>query len=183
MVKYRFPDAPEAPVSCNGGYVMTSWMDLDTIPIGTDLPDDVKGLESSTKLVHDMIDVEVANGVPPEDIVLGGFSQGGAMAMLAGYSYPQKLAGVASLSGWATLREQLNERVGSGANKATPLFIGHGTVDNVVLPTCGDDARDRHTAAGVDVTFSSYQVAHGPHPTGMAALKSWLGSALKLDEE
>ena len=29
-VGYATPDAPNAPVTCNGGHVMTSWMDLDT---------------------------------------------------------------------------------------------------------------------------------------------------------
>ncbi|EOD31397.1 hypothetical protein EMIHUDRAFT_56777, partial [Emiliania huxleyi CCMP1516] len=99
-VRYAFPDAPESPVTCNGGYVMTSWMDLETIPIGNGLPDDAKGLADSTQIIHALIDAEVAKGTASEDIVLGGFSQGGAMALLAGYSYAKRLAGVACLSGW-----------------------------------------------------------------------------------
>mmetsp|Transcript_3287 Transcript_3287/g.9580 ORF Transcript_3287/g.9580 Transcript_3287/m.9580 type:complete len:258 (-) Transcript_3287:94-867(-) len=126
-VRYAFPDAPESPVTCNGGYVMTSWMDLETIPIGNGLPDDAKGLADSTQIIHALIDAEVAKGTASEDIVLGGFSQGGAMALLAGYSYAKRLAGVACLSGWPSLRAQLTERVGGGANAGTPLFIGHGT--------------------------------------------------------
>ena len=103
-VRYAFPDAPESPVTCNGGYVMTSWMDLETIPIGNGLPDDAKGLADSTQIIHALIDAEVAKGTASEDIVLGGFSQGGAMALLAGYSYAKRLAGVACLSGWPSLR-------------------------------------------------------------------------------
>ena len=183
MVKYRFPDAPEAPVTCNGGYVMTSWMDLDTIPIGNTLRDDVAGLTSSSKIIHDIINEEVAKGTPSEDIVLGGFSQGGAMALLAGYSYTGKLAGIACLSGWPALRDTLNDRVTTGANAKTPLFIGHGTEDQTVYPECGADARDRYKAAGIDVTFVDYPVAHGAHPVGMAAMRDWIATVLKLQEE
>ena len=32
-VQWVFPDAPTAAVSCNAGFSMTSWMDLDEIPV------------------------------------------------------------------------------------------------------------------------------------------------------
>jgi hypothetical protein len=32
-LKWVFPTAPTAPVTCNGGFSMTSWMDLDDIPV------------------------------------------------------------------------------------------------------------------------------------------------------
>lgn len=32
-VRSSFPTAPEQPVSCNGGFSMTSWMDLQSIPV------------------------------------------------------------------------------------------------------------------------------------------------------
>ena len=79
-VRYAFPDAPDAPVTCNGGYVMTSWMDLETIPISNGLPDDAKGLADSTQIIHALIDAEVAKGTASEDIVLGGFSQGSMLS-------------------------------------------------------------------------------------------------------
>ena len=161
---------------------MTSWMDLETIPIGNDLPDDVAGLSASSKMIHDIIDKEVADGTPSDSIVLGGFSQGGAMALLAGYSYSKPLAGVASLSGWPALRATLSDRVTKGANAKTPLFVGHGTEDQTVYHECGVDARDRYQAAGVDVTFMDYPAAHGSHPAGMAGLRAWFVDVLKVQE-
>jgi predicted esterase len=159
---------------------MTSWMDLETIPIGTSLPDDTQGLLTSTKMIHDIIDSEVAKGIPSKDIVLGGFSQGGAMAMLAGYTYSKPLAGVACLSGWATLRDELQTRVQTCANTQTPLFNGHGTLDNVVLPECGADAVQRHQEAGVNVTSFTYPVQHSAHPDELVHLRSWFTEVLKV---
>lgn len=80
-VRYLHPDAPTSPVTCNGGYRMTSWMDLDTIPVSLSLPDDEEGLKASSAIIHALLDKEVAAGTPSTDIVVGGFSQGAAMAL------------------------------------------------------------------------------------------------------
>ena len=133
-VNYLHPDAPTNPVSCNGGFKMTSWMDLDDIPVTLQLPDDEAGLKASSKIIHDLIDQAVAQGTPSTSIIVGGFSQGGAMALLAGYSYHQPLAGVVCFSGWPALKESLVERVKGSANSATPAFIGHGTADGLGRP-------------------------------------------------
>ncbi len=173
-IRYLFPDAPVQAVTCNGGYRMTSWMDLDTIPIGLSLPDDEPGLAASARMVHELIDAEVAKGTPSTDIILGGFSQGGAMALHAGYSYPKPLDGVACLSGWAALRDGFETKVRGGANKLTPCFVGHGTMDGVVLPECGAKAAEMLKELGVDVTYGQYPVEHGAHPQELDALKDWV---------
>lgn len=55
---------------------------------------------SLNKLISD----EVEGGISASRIVLGGFSQGGAMSLLTGFTTERKLAGVAVLSGWLPLR-------------------------------------------------------------------------------
>jgi predicted esterase len=219
--RYLFPDAPVNPVSCNGGFQMTSWMDLDTIPVHPKIPDDkevrrtapsalapavsaaaaaaaaararvrpparltrprpllcagvLQGLAASSRIIHELLDREVAAGTPSEDIVLGGFSQGGAMALLAGYSYPKKLAGVACLSGWAAMRDDLAPRVSGGANAATPAFIAHGEADGVVLPQCGKEANELLSAAGVPTKFETYRgMEHSSCEKEMSDLHAWL---------
>lgn len=74
-------------------------------------------------------------------VVVAGFSQGGAVALLMLRS-DLKLAGVAGLSTWLTLA---NEPLLSAANQATPLWMAHGTADAVVrvwpLQSCLDKER------------------------------------------
>ena len=181
-VHYVLPDAPDAPVSCNGGMEMPSWMDLVKIPVEPADKDDVPGLSQSKATVHKVIDDAIASGTPSDQIVVGGFSQGGAMALLSGYTYPKPLAGVVSFSGWATLRDDLQTYVSEGANAKTPAFIGHGTADQVVTPECGGDASQRLNQAGVPVTYNTYPMQHGSHPAEMAALRTWLVEVLKLQE-
>ena len=44
--EWQFPTAPTQPVSCNGGHRMTSWMDLEEIPVThPERFDDAEGLQ------------------------------------------------------------------------------------------------------------------------------------------
>ena len=134
-------------------------------------------------MVHDILDKEVEAGTPSTDILLGGFSQGGAMALLAAYSYSKPLAGVACFSGWPALQADFAERVSKGANVKTPAFVGHGTSDEVVFPECGARANELLTAAGVPTKYETYAgLAHGACPQELSDLKEWVRTALKVEE-
>lgn len=73
--RFAFPNSPTQFVSL-AGEPMPSWMDLDSLPVTAATPEDREGFESSTRLVHKLIDAEVAAGVPAHRVFLGGFSQG-----------------------------------------------------------------------------------------------------------
>ena len=183
-VQYTFPDAPVNPVSCNGGYEMTSWMDLENIPVALGDKNDLKGVTASAALVHAALDAVVAK-MPSTEVVLGGFSQGGAMALFAGYSYSKPLGGIVSFSGWSPLTKTdeatFISDLKAGANAQTPCFIGHGSEDNVVLPECGERAAKALEEAGVkDVSYSTYRMAHSSHPAETDALAKWVSEKLKL---
>lgn len=63
------------------------------------------GIVKASETVHKMIMDEIQVGIPPNKILLGGFSQGGALALYSALTFHQKLAGVVSLSGWLPLRK------------------------------------------------------------------------------
>lgn len=63
------------------------------------------GIKQAAKQVHSMIDAELQGGIPANKIIIGGFSQGGALALYSALIFPQKLAGVVSLSGWLPLHK------------------------------------------------------------------------------
>lgn len=153
---------------------MTSWMDLDAIPVPLNNRDDEPGLAASCKIIHGLLDEEIAAGTDSKDIILGGFSQGGAMALLAAYSYSKPLAGVAVMSGWPALQGDWQARVDGGANAKTPAFIGHGSADPVVLPECGAEAARLLKASGVETTYNTYPVEHGAHPQELEHLRLWM---------
>lgn len=60
----------------------TSWYDLEGL--GDRFDEQCKGIEVSRKIVLDLLESEVAQGMPHNRIALAGFSQGGALALYTG---------------------------------------------------------------------------------------------------
>lgn len=75
-----------------------------------------------------LINAEIAAGTPADKIILGGFSQGGAITYYTVFSSDVKIAGALVLSGYLPLYTNFAERLeASGkANAITPLMACHG---------------------------------------------------------
>lgn len=69
--------------------------------------EDEMGMLRTVSSINQLISAEVDSGLDPGRIVVGGFSQGGAMGLLTGLTNERKLGGVVCLSGWAVLRNKL----------------------------------------------------------------------------
>lgn len=79
---------------------------FDIVDFSRKAPEDENGMLQTAKSLNEIISEEVDSGIPASRIVLGGFSQGGAMSLLTGLTSERKLAGLAVLSGWVPLREK-----------------------------------------------------------------------------
>jgi phospholipase/carboxylesterase len=170
-VRFVFPHAPVRPVTINGGYRMRAWYDI----LGTDLArrEDEPGLRQSQALVQGLLDREAARGILPARTVLMGFSQGCAMALLAGLRAPRRLAGLAGLSGYLPLATTTAaER--PGANADLPVFLGHGRFDGIVPLAAGQATRDTLLALGHPVEWHEYPMEHSVCPEEIVDLNRWL---------
>lgn len=83
----------------------------------------------STKYVEGLIAKEEAAGIPASRIVLGGFSQGGVVALKTATSRPTPLGGVVGLS---TFFDALPGETVPDNVKKVPILIGHGSADPLV---------------------------------------------------
>jgi lysophospholipase-2 len=89
---------------------MPGWFDLATLDKLTDSAhDDERGMIDSVKAVDALIQAEVDAGIPENKIILGGFSQGGAISILSGLTTKRKLGGIIGLSCWVTLNHKIQE--------------------------------------------------------------------------
>lgn len=170
-VRYVFPHAPERAVTINGGYVMRAWYDI----LGTDLVrrEDEAGLRESQAAIAALVDRERQRGVAASRIVLMGFSQGCAMALMTALRYPDRLAGAVGLSGYLPLAAgTAAER--SPANAGLPIFMAHGTQDGVVVPARGQASRDALRALGHEVAWHEYPMPHSVCLEEIRDLQSWL---------
>ena len=105
-VRFIFPHAPSRPVTINGGMVMPSWYDI--FEMSLDRKVDIAQIEQSSQQIKDLINHEIEQGVAPENIVIAGFSQGGAVAYHIALSYPQRLAGLLTLSTYLVTNDQID---------------------------------------------------------------------------
>jgi len=130
------------------------------------------------EIVHGHVDSLVAEGIPPEKIVIGGFSQGGCMALASTLGYSKRLAGGVVLSGWLAMEDQYPGAV-APANKATPLLWGHGGADPTVLTACQAHGIAALQKAGCTVEKATYPgLGHGSSPQEMEDVKDFLSKVL-----
>lgn len=177
-VKWVFPTASEQPVTANGGFKMTSWMNLDAIPVLPNCKDHGDDMKASMKVVHSEITKLQKLGIPAAKIVVGGFSQGGCMSLLSALSFPEKLAACCCLSGWCALEPEW-PALHSDANKNIPIFWGHGAADPTVVPECQTIGVAALKANGRDVEVGTYPgVQHSASPQEMADLGMFIGRAI-----
>lgn len=119
---------------------------------------DEVGIMRSRDYLNGLIKKEIDAGVPSERIVLGGFSQGGAMSLFAGVTSPVKLGGIIGLSSYLLLAEKIKSMIPEGnPNKDTPIFMGHGSADPLVLPQWGMKTASILGEMGHKVDFKMYQ--------------------------
>lgn len=156
-VRFVFPHAPVMPVTINGGYQMHAWYDLyslDSLRL-----EDAQGIQASQAAISELIAQEVAHGIPEHNIMLAGFSQGGAIVLHTALRHPRPLAGVLALSTYLPLANTLPEEK-HPANACIPVFMAHGAHDSVIRPELASKSKGILEQAGYNVTWREYPMAH-----------------------
>ncbi len=175
-VRFVFPHAPVRPVTLNAGMAMRAWYDL--IALGPTARQDEAGIREAAEHVLSLLERENERGVPDERVVLAGFSQGGAVALHQGLRHPRKLAGIMALSSYLPLADTVETEAHS-ANTDTPIFMCHGSMDPVIDPRMGEQARERLEALGYHVQWHTYPMAHQVCPEEIRDISRWLNSVLR----
>ncbi|KAJ6715128.1 ALPHA/BETA-HYDROLASES SUPERFAMILY PROTEIN [Salix viminalis] len=182
-IKWICPTAPTRPVAMLGGFTCTAWFDVGEI--SEDSPDDWEGLDASAAHVANLLSTEPAD----VKVAVGGFSMGAATAIYSatcaamgqygnGNAYPINLRAV-------ELEEQRSKGSHEAARRAAslPLFLCHGTSDDVVPYSYGEKSAHCLNAAGFrNLTFKSYEgLGHYTVPGEMDEARNWLTARLGLE--
>ena len=174
-LRFVFPHAMVRPVTINGGMAMRAWYDI--LGFNRGIPHDEVGIRASDAEVGALIRRENQRGIATSRIVLGGFSQGGAIALFSGPRYPEKLAGIMGLSCYMLLEEQLPAQR-TRVNYQTPILLAHGTQDPVVDVRRGAEARQLLEAGGYPVEWHDYPMPHSVCPQEIVDIGAWLRKVL-----
>lgn len=177
-VRFVFPHAPYRPVTLNNGYVMRAWYDMALAGDGFWQNED--HLREADQTVATLIRRENARGVPSARIVLAGFSQGGAVALHTGLCYPERLAGILALSAAPLPAGKDATDFQPKANRATPVFLAHGSGDSIVPFAQASETRHRLARHVQTVEWHEYPMGHGVSAEELGDISDWLTRVLCL---
>lgn len=143
-----FPNAPHNhEAMTQAWYTPTSF---SPIPVGrssTALGEDAEEEEEheeeeeilqSVEYIYGLVDEEIKRGVDLKRIVIGGFSQGCAVSVVAGLAgrYKGQFGGIVGLSGYLPEGKKIRRERESYVKGLMKVFLGHGTKDMLVPVSC-----------------------------------------------
>lgn len=174
-LRFLFPHAPVRPITINGGMPMRAWYDISGMEIAQ--KQDETGIRASIGLLDELIDHERSRGIASENILIAGFSQGGAIALAGGIRHAQRLGGIVALSTYLPIAEKTDAEA-AAANRDVPIFMAHGTLDPTVSHALGEMSRGYLQQRGYSIEWHAYPMAHQVCMEEIADLKRWIGPRL-----
>ncbi|MBT8148311.1 MAG: dienelactone hydrolase family protein [Gammaproteobacteria bacterium] len=170
-IRFIFPQAPERPITINGGMRMPGWYDIKGMSI--DQKEDLQGMRESQAILETLLEQQVARGVPSEHIIVAGFSQGGAVAYYTALRSQHKLAGLLALSTYLPFAQQAAEQH-SAVNTAMTVFASHGDYDPVVPVALGQASVTTLQALGYQVNWKTYPMEHQVSLEQLRDIGAWI---------
>ncbi len=136
---------------------MRAWYDVSTFDDLLQTTADETGILRSQQIVHALVRAETAErGIAPQRIVLGGFSQGGCLALFAGLTSPVRLGGIFALSSYLLIPKRLrelflaanNSSSSSGSASGSGSGSSSGAIRSSVAAAAASVASSAASAAG-----------------------------------
>lgn len=186
-VSMVFPKSPTAKVTAWGGTSGLSWFDMKFLPIdakndpphyGCSLAEAKQNMPAITQAIEAL----ELDGVPAENIVIAGMSQGGYMALRAAMTYPKKLGGAFVYAGMLMDSDELIQSASSNA-KDMPIEWLHGTQDDVLFSSMQDAGVQQLQSAGFQVRKSTCDAHHTSHPALYENLSAFMHKVMKPKTE
>ncbi len=172
-VRFIFPHAPEMPVTINNGLSMPAWYDISSQQI--DSLQDEAGIRKSQQAILHLIEREIERGIESDNIILAGFSQGGAIALHTGLRYEKPLAGIMGLSTYLPLIDSVKNEL-HDANRQTPIFLAHGGYDPVVPFQLASNTSAFLNKLNYATELKKYEMEHSVCPEEVNDISNWINS-------
>jgi predicted esterase len=144
--------------------------------------EDAAGFEAASERIWKIIEGEKARGIPIANIAVGGFSQGGALALHVALRSSEALGACVALSSWIPLSADYPAALGSAARQI-PVFQGHGDSDQIVAHSWGHSSHLALKEWGFESTkFETYKnMPHSACDKELDAVGEFLRKQLKID--
>jgi len=114
-------------------------------------------------------------GVPPERVVVGGFSQGGIMALSLLLTQPGKVR--AAMVWHSRLLSQVVPHIAPPeAFEGKALWVSHGSADNVIPPSAAEASRELVRGLPLALSGADFPGGHEIRPAELQGSLAWLQS-------
>ena len=170
-VRFIFPHAPSMPVTVNNGFNMPAWYDIKSAQI--DNLQDAAGIKKSQQSVLALIEREIGRGVKSSNIIIAGFSQGGAIALHTALRYEKPLAGIMGLSTYLPLVDTVKDEANK-ENHDTPILLAHGAHDPVIPFALAEKTNMTLNQFGYTTELYSYEMEHSVCPEEIDMISDWI---------
>ena len=170
-VRFIFPHAPTMPVTVNNGMSMPAWYDIASAQI--DSRQDKTGIRQSQQSILLLIEKEIERGIKSSNIILAGFSQGGAIALHTGLRYEKPLAGIMGLSTYLPLIDSVKNEI-HDANRKTPIMLAHGSHDPVVPFNLAEKTKVCLEQLSYTTELHAYLMEHSVCPEEVNDISDWI---------
>lgn len=117
----------------------------------------------------------------PMRVHVAGFSQGGTLGLATLLASPDRIAAVASMSGWLP-PAALDSAERGDALVARPALIVHGRRDETIDPKLGREAAGALAALGMAVEHREREIGHVTTPVTIDEVSAWLSALLDRQE-
>lgn len=172
-ITHLFPSARARPVTLNAGITMPAWFDIKQL--GTPDFAQSEGVDNALASCHALIEQQIKEGTPADQIALIGFSQGGCLALYAGLTFPQPLAGIAGLSTLLPATDTWpDQRISQPPS--LPIFLAHGENDDVVDMKWGQAIATDLAKQGFAPDFHPYPSGHEISNAEIQDLSAWINT-------
>ncbi|CAN7526163.1 alpha/beta hydrolase [Acidovorax sp. LjRoot194] len=152
-----------------------AWFDFSIEPNGERTINEAQEAQSRALVAKAIASAAEQLGIPPERVVVGGFSQGGIMALSLLLTQPA-LMQAAMVWHSRLLAQVLPLAAPPDALRGKQLWLSHGTHDNVI-PLAHAQAIAQHMGPlPVAVTYREFPGAHEIRPAELSATVTWLDS-------
>jgi phospholipase/carboxylesterase len=115
------------------------------------------------------------HGIPWEKTVIGGFSQGGAVASALAFGTGRpRAAGLLAMSTFLPMVQ--GWRLDIKAKREMPAYVCHGAFDNIIPVAFGRRLRDELEQEGVEVIYREPRILHSIDPELIPEMQAWVGA-------
>ncbi len=134
--------------------------------------------KSRNTLIHFIDQLKERYPFNEQQVYLCGFSQGAIMSYSVGLTRPDKIKGIAIMSG--RLLEEVKPLILSNEKlKQLNIFISHGTNDNVLTVQYARESNAYLKQLGINASYKEYPEGHTISNEMFIDLKKWLNVEIK----